>query len=176
MRSVPCTRYISNASDLYALKFWRNIRDWTFTCPCNVSVSFSCDAVCNNMKLLEQKKLRFSWNDQLNERGKKKRERLGILICLSSEMKANLKMFLAKTEAVFPIVGRSCQVILPNPHLVAFGLPGNILQRKWMQKRRTSGRKKKKKKEKGRELFLNRNLEQSASNKHTIFSSYVQQR
>lgn len=175
MRSVPCTRYISNASDLYALKFWRNIRDWTFTCPCNVSVSFSCDAVCNNMKLLEQKKLRFSWNDQLNERGKKKRERLGILICLSSETKANLKMFLAKTEAVFPIVGRSCQVILPNPHLVAFGLPGNILQRKWMQKRRTSGRKKKKK-EKGRELFLNRNLEQSASNKHTIFSSYVQQR
>lgn len=52
------------------------------------------------------------------------------LLCLSSEMKANLKMFLAKTEVVFPLVGRSCQIILPNPHLVAFGLPGNIPQRK----------------------------------------------
>lgn len=43
-------------------------------------------------------------------------------------MEVDLEMFLAENEVVFPVVGRSSQITLPHPRLVAFGLPGETVQ------------------------------------------------
>lgn len=49
-------------------------------------------------------------------------------------MEVDLEMFLAETEVVFPVVGRSSQITLPHPRLVAFGLPGETVQGNWSRK------------------------------------------
>jgi len=65
---------------------------------------------------------------------KTKHKRSGIFICFSTELKVDLEVFLAKTEVAFPVVGRSSQITWPHPLLLAFGLPGEVLQRNWRRK------------------------------------------
>lgn len=113
--------------DPYTLKFLRNRREWTF-------YGFAMWTFHPIMTLSAIIKLHSSWNDQLKE----KKNKPGIFICFSTEMKTDLEMFLARTEVAFPVTGRSSQIILPHPRLPAFGLPEETTKKQKEEKRTAS--------------------------------------